>query len=425
MVVARGKNLRMHASNAFAREGDARAGAGPAETQKLTERPGEGDAGRLPAWRAHDGVVLAVDWCAVSGRLVSGGEDRKYKVWDAHGRALFSCAERDHAITSVAWSPSGAHFAAGAYDAVWLCDGAGWSRATTSNTALGSTLDLAWSGDGRTVAGACAKAPGVFVGTVVDVERACDECVARLAKPRAMSIRDAKAKSASRDATIETRDRVGAFSFEHGHLLLGVGTKVLVYERGKWGAPKASAELGGVATFLAQSRDGFAAAAAGVSGFVARCFSYDGRKTCDVPFAAARTRWFTSSPSMRCTWRSLRLIEASTLSRASRVALDARTEWSGRSAWCVTVVCVWYHALCGRWPECFARKPETYAAFSGHELGELRPGPPGYGGAPVSAGVHSLASVDCARNGGSPTRCVRSGLVIALVCHSFWLYAPR
>jgi len=297
VVVARGKNLRMHASNAFAREGDARAGAGPAETQKLTERPGEGDAGRLPAWRAHDGVVLAVDWCAVSGRLVSGGEDRKYKVWDAHGRALFSCAERDHAITSVAWSPSGEHFAAGAYDAVWLCDGAGWSRATTSNTALGSTLGLSWSGDGRTVAGACAKAPGVFVGTVVDVERACDECVARLAKPRAITIRDAKAKSASRDATIETRDRVGAFSFEHGHLLLGMGTKVLVYERGKWGAPKASAELGGVATFLAQSRDGFAAAAAGVSGFVARCFSYDGRKTCDVPFAAARTSASLLSPT--------------------------------------------------------------------------------------------------------------------------------
>ena len=31
-------------------------------------------------WRAHDGVVLKVDWNAVNGLIVTGGEDRRYKV---------------------------------------------------------------------------------------------------------------------------------------------------------------------------------------------------------------------------------------------------------------------------------------------------------------------------------------------------------
>jgi hypothetical protein len=36
-------------------------------------------------WKAHDGVVLAVDWCAANGLIVSGAEDCKYKV-DNHKR---------------------------------------------------------------------------------------------------------------------------------------------------------------------------------------------------------------------------------------------------------------------------------------------------------------------------------------------------
>ena len=31
-------------------------------------------------WKAHDGIVLTVDWNAGNGLIISGGEDRKYKV---------------------------------------------------------------------------------------------------------------------------------------------------------------------------------------------------------------------------------------------------------------------------------------------------------------------------------------------------------
>ena len=33
-------------------------------------------------WRAHDGLILAVDWSLLSNLIVSGGEDRKYKARD-------------------------------------------------------------------------------------------------------------------------------------------------------------------------------------------------------------------------------------------------------------------------------------------------------------------------------------------------------
>lgn len=31
-------------------------------------------------WKAHDGVILKVDWSAVNDLILSGGEDCKYKV---------------------------------------------------------------------------------------------------------------------------------------------------------------------------------------------------------------------------------------------------------------------------------------------------------------------------------------------------------
>ena len=39
-------------------------------------------------WKAHDGVVLCVGWNECNGLIVSGGEDRKYKV---HTCTYISC----------------------------------------------------------------------------------------------------------------------------------------------------------------------------------------------------------------------------------------------------------------------------------------------------------------------------------------------
>jgi intraflagellar transport protein 80 len=78
-------------------------------------------------WKAHDGTVLRVDWNPVNGLLVSGGEDRKYKLWDGFGRLMFQSKPLEFAITSAAWSPNGELFAVGMYDSIRLCDRTGWT----------------------------------------------------------------------------------------------------------------------------------------------------------------------------------------------------------------------------------------------------------------------------------------------------------
>ncbi|KAJ1558254.1 Intraflagellar transport protein 80, partial [Nowakowskiella sp. JEL0078] len=73
-------------------------------------------------WKAHDSVILTVDWNLVNNLIISGGEDKRYKIWDSFGRQLFSSSPHDHPITSLAWNPSGEIFAVGTFDAMRLCD---------------------------------------------------------------------------------------------------------------------------------------------------------------------------------------------------------------------------------------------------------------------------------------------------------------
>ena len=58
-------------------------------------------------WKAHDGLVLAVAWSTANSTVVSGGEDRKYKLWDSYGRCLYSSLVHDSPIASLSWSPDG------------------------------------------------------------------------------------------------------------------------------------------------------------------------------------------------------------------------------------------------------------------------------------------------------------------------------
>lgn len=39
-------------------------------------------------WKAHEGLVLKVDWSPSNNCIVSCGEDCKYKVWDNYGMNL-------------------------------------------------------------------------------------------------------------------------------------------------------------------------------------------------------------------------------------------------------------------------------------------------------------------------------------------------
>ena len=58
-------------------------------------------------WRAHDALILCVDWSASNYRIVSGSEDCRYRVWDQYGRQLYSSAQHDYPVTAVSWSADG------------------------------------------------------------------------------------------------------------------------------------------------------------------------------------------------------------------------------------------------------------------------------------------------------------------------------
>jgi len=104
-------------------------------------------------WKAHDGIILCLDWCASNKLIVSGGEDRKYKIWDQYGRNIFVSSNCNYVITSVSWANNGEYFAVGSFDTVRLCNKSGWTY-SFNKVSAGSIFKLAWSSDGTTLSGA-------------------------------------------------------------------------------------------------------------------------------------------------------------------------------------------------------------------------------------------------------------------------------
>nr|KAG5699070.1 hypothetical protein BaRGS_017753 [Batillaria attramentaria] len=116
-------------------------------------------------WKAHEGVILTIDWNPVNNLILSGAEDCRYKVWDTFGRLMYTSSAHEYPITSIAWTPDGELFAVGSFNTLRLCDRCGWSYALEKpNT--GSIFNLAWSSDGTQVGGACGNSHVIFANVL-------------------------------------------------------------------------------------------------------------------------------------------------------------------------------------------------------------------------------------------------------------------
>lgn len=104
-------------------------------------------------WKAHDEVILCLDWNFANKFIISGGEDRRYKIWDQYGRNLYSSMLYNSVITSIAWAPSGEYFAVGSFMNIRLCNKTGWAY-SFSKVDSGGIMSLSWSNDGTTLAAA-------------------------------------------------------------------------------------------------------------------------------------------------------------------------------------------------------------------------------------------------------------------------------
>jgi intraflagellar transport protein 80 len=115
---------------------------------------------KFTSWKAHDGYILSVDWNFSNDLIVSGGEDKRYKVWDAFGRLLYTSEMCENSISSVKWSPNGDIFSVGSYNSIRICDRAGWSLALDKPES-GSIFGIAWTPNGTQFA--CAGGNGNIV----------------------------------------------------------------------------------------------------------------------------------------------------------------------------------------------------------------------------------------------------------------------
>ncbi|KAF6258571.1 intraflagellar transport protein 80 [Scenedesmus sp. NREL 46B-D3] len=229
--------------------------------------------GAHASWKAHDALVLTADWNVATNLIVTGAEDCKYKVWDAFGRLLYQSSVWEHSITSVAWSPDGALFAAGSYNCLALCDKQGWSYCQVRPSSC-SLLGLCWSPDGTSLA-ACGGNGSLTVAALLDVRLEDGRVAAVLEGERLVSVVDCVSETQER---LEFRDPVVKMSLGCGHLLVCSATQCHIYSTLNWNTPHIF-DLKEPAQLVLQSGRGFALVDA--SG-AAQVFTYEGRPVCGL-----------------------------------------------------------------------------------------------------------------------------------------------
>jgi len=221
---------------------------------------------KVVKWKAHDATVLKVDWNPISNLIVSGSEDRKYKVWDSFGQLIFQSKLQEFGITSVSWSPSGEYFAVGSFNAITLCDKTGWTH-SRSRANSGSIMALDWTADGTHLAGAGANGAVVF-GQIVDRTLEWRNYEIRLDEQNHVHVLDVLTMDTSvannaggggssldkqATETLEFGHRVIEMSLGFDHLIVATTRQCYVYHLGNWGTPHIFDLSGGTVSLILQA----------------------------------------------------------------------------------------------------------------------------------------------------------------------------
>ncbi|RVE64929.1 hypothetical protein OJAV_G00130660 [Oryzias javanicus] len=245
---------------------------------QLTIKPLQPSA-KVMQWKAHDGIILKVDWNSVNSLILSGGEDCKYKVWDSFGRLLHSSSPHDYPVTSLSWAPDGEMFAVGSFNTLRLCDKTGWSYAV-EKPHTGSLFSLAWSADSTQLAGACGNGHVIFAHVV-------EQCwewknfVITLTKRRSMQV-----TNVMNDAVdiLEFRDPVIKASLAFAHLVVATSLQCYVYSSRNWNTPLIFDLKEGTVSLILQAEKHFLL----VDGAGLYIFSYEGRLVSSPKFLDMR-----------------------------------------------------------------------------------------------------------------------------------------
>ncbi|KAI9344345.1 WD40-repeat-containing domain protein [Obelidium mucronatum] len=238
-------------------------------------------------WKAHDGVILKVDWNMATNLIVSGGEDCRYKVWDSFGRQIYSSVPCDHPVTSLAWNPAGEMFAVGLFNTLRVCDKLGWSYAVEKPD-CGSIFNIAWTPDGTQIA--CAGGSGAVVfGHIIDRRLEWKNYEVTLLDDRKIRIHEVVHGAIE---NLEFRDRVVKVSLSFGHLIVATYAQCYVYSDKNWNTPVIiDMANNGRVICIKQSPDYFLFVdnATGI-----QVFSYEGRLICSPKYPGLRPDFITN-----------------------------------------------------------------------------------------------------------------------------------
>ncbi|KAJ3314721.1 Intraflagellar transport protein 80 [Boothiomyces sp. JEL0838] len=237
-------------------------------------------------WKAHEGLVLQVDWNLVNNLIVSCGEDKKYKVWDTYGRKIYSSSPFEHPVTSISWCPSGDMFAIGSFNIVGVCDKLGWCYDLES-VESGSIFNIAWTPDGTQIG--CAGGNGaVLFGHLINRRYDWKQFQVTILDDHKLTLHDTIQGSTE---NMEFRDRVIKVCIGFGYLVVATSFQCYIYNQKNWNTPVIiDMSNNGRVTCIQQSLGYFVL----VDSFVGiQIYTYDGRLISQPKYAGMRGEFMT------------------------------------------------------------------------------------------------------------------------------------
>uniref|UniRef100_A0A0N5A873 Intraflagellar transport protein 80 homolog n=1 Tax=Syphacia muris TaxID=451379 RepID=A0A0N5A873_9BILA len=184
-------------------------------------------------WKAHDGVVLCLDWSRNTDLIISGGEDCKYKVWDSYGRQLYSSSSHGYPVTSLSWNKDGDLFAVGSYNLLRLCDKAGWSH-SLDKLSTQSILNISWSPDSTQLIGACSNGHIVHAH-IVERRVMWKNLEATQTRKKFIDVRDVVSDVGQEK--LETKDRITKIALGFHHLVVATTKQCYIFSSDNWNTP--------------------------------------------------------------------------------------------------------------------------------------------------------------------------------------------
>uniref|UniRef100_A0A0N4Z4S7 WD_REPEATS_REGION domain-containing protein n=1 Tax=Parastrongyloides trichosuri TaxID=131310 RepID=A0A0N4Z4S7_PARTI len=184
-------------------------------------------------WKAHDSTITCCDWSVSSNLIITGGEDCKYRVWDAQGRIIFTSLSHDYPITSLSWNYDGKLFVVGSFNLIRLCDKLGWSH-SLEKFMVGSILTIDWSDDSTQIIAGTASGHIIY-GQLIEKRLWWNNLEVVMYKKNGIEIRDVLSEVMVEK--LETRERIVCLSIGYEYLIAVTTKQIYIFSSKNWNAP--------------------------------------------------------------------------------------------------------------------------------------------------------------------------------------------